>query len=57
MKKPWLTYSEMQIKWLFLMEPVIYDLPIDSNLKNRSTQAAERGANEEVETDPIFKEK
>lgn len=39
------------------MEPVIYDLPIDSNLKSRNVHAAERGANQELETNPIFKEK
>lgn len=39
------------------MEPVIYDLPIDSNLKNRNVHAAERGANQELETNPIFKKK
>lgn len=38
------------------MELVIYDLPIDSNPKNKSAHAAERWANEELENNPNFKE-
>lgn len=38
------------------MELVIYDLLIDSNLKNKSAHAADRGANKELENNLNFKE-